>query len=305
MHGGVDNFSHNIDIDFSVNLNPFGLNDPGRQAIDEAVAEGIAHADAYPDLFQRDVRAAVATSQQVDEDFVIAGNGASELIMAAVLAFAPKKALLIEPTFSGYERALSAAGCEPVRYFLKEEDGFTLTDDVLSHITEDIDMIFLQDPWNPVGKNIDDTLLTQILDKTAGLGITVILDESFYMLSDKSSGESFGDMRQILERYRNLIIIGSYTKSFAFPGIRMGYALSLPENISILSGFLPEWNLSCLASSVMPVCAKIAAAGDFLPAAVEYIKTEREYLTEGLKGLGLKVYESDTVFVMFNLPHSY
>nr|MCR5672791.1 aminotransferase class I/II-fold pyridoxal phosphate-dependent enzyme [Lachnospiraceae bacterium] len=83
------------------------------------------------------------------------------------------------------------------------------------------------------------------------------------------------------------------------PGIRMGYAVSLPENIDKLSRSLPEWNLSCIASPVMPVCAKITASGDFLHNSVEFIKTEREYLSEGLKGLGLKVYESDTVFVMF------
>ncbi len=304
MHGGVDNYSHNIDIDFSVNLNPFVLPDRKRQAVDEAIAEGIAHAGSYPDLFQRDVRAAVAAMHGVGDDLVIAGNGASELIMAAVPAFAPKKALLIEPAYSGYERALCAAGCEIMRYRLKEEDGFNLTDDVLSHITEDIEMIFLQDPWNPVGKNIDEALLRQILDKTDSLGITTVLDESFYLLSDKSGGMLLRDMRQMLERYRNLLVISSFTKSFALPGIRMGYAVSLPENIDKLSRSLPEWNLSCIASPVMPVCAKITASGDFLLNSVEYIKTEREYLTEGLKDLGLKVYESDTVFVMFKCEAS-
>ena len=79
----------------------------------------------------------------------------------------------------------------------------------------------------------------------------------------------------------------------------VGYVLSSPENIRYLAGFLPEWNLSCLSSSVMKACAKITGENDFLPASVEFIRNERRFLVEGLKGLGLKVYDSDTVFVLF------
>ena len=99
MHGGVDNYTHSVDLDFSVNLNPYELPASDKLAFDEAVASGIAGVGVYPDLLQRDVRAAVALSEGVGADCVMAGNGASELIMAVVAMAAPKKAFLVEPSF--------------------------------------------------------------------------------------------------------------------------------------------------------------------------------------------------------------
>ena len=301
MHGGINNLALNIDIDtdFSVNLNPYGLSDPDRKTVDDAIAEGVANAGAYPDLLQRDARAAIAVCEGVDADCVIAGNGASELITALFNMLSPRKALLFEPAFSGYARVLSAIRrCSIERFYLSEENGFLITEDAVSAIGEDTDVVILSDPNNPTGKNIRGEILARILEKTDDTGIAVVLDESFYMLSDKSTGH-IRDMRELLERFQNLFILRSYTKSFALPGIRMGYVLSSPENIRYLAGFLPEWNLSCLSSSVMKACAKITGENDFLPASVEFIRNERRFLVEGLEGLGLKVYDSDTVFVLF------
>ena len=138
-----------------------------------------------------------------------------------------------------------------------------------------------------------------ILEKARDIGSSVLLDESFYMLSYKSVCGPFRDTGEFLERYGNLYIIRSYTKSFALPGVRMGYVLTCPENVRRLAGYLPEWNLSSLAASVMKACAKTVLEGDFLRASLDYIQAERQFLVRGLEGLGLKVYESDTVFVLF------
>ena len=298
MHGG-DIYSDHVDIDFSVNLNPVNPSDEDEAAIRDAVAAGIENAGVYPDILQRNVRSMIALSEGVKSGCVCAANGASELIMAAVSMISPGRALLIEPSFLGYRRSLDSAGCEIIECFLKEEDEFCLKSDVISYLSKGIDMVFLQDPWNPVGKNIDDGLLNLILDKADSLGITVVLDESFFMLSDKSLKRSVGYTAELIDRYSGLIIIKSYTKSFALPGFRMGYAVSSEKMTEKLTGHLPEWNLSSVADAVMGACAKTVLKGEYLKSSAEYIQTERELFIKDLKSLGLKVYGSDTVFVLF------
>ena len=300
MHGGyhVDN----VDIDLSVSLNPFVPSEAGA-ALNEALKEAACLYTRYPDIEQNEVRSALADSLGTDKKRVIAGSGSSQLIMAAVHTYCPSSVLLIEPCFGGYEYAIRSLGtCRICRYLLKEEDGFLLTDDVCSHLTEDIDMIFLCDPWNPTGRNINKDTLEKILKLTYDLGIRVILDRSFYMISDGYLNDhriTGSGPEDLINRYDNLIVIGSYTKCFAMPGIRMGYAISCEKNVEMLKGQLPEWNLGSLENACIRRLSHLVKNGSFFENSIDLIKKERQYLFENLSAIGCKVYKSDTNFILF------
>ncbi len=298
MHGG-DIYNNSVDIDFSVNLNPYRLTGSDEQAVQDAIAEGIENAARYPDIRQTDVRVALAEAECISPECVYAGSGASELIMAVTNLVHPKKALLIDPCYSGYEYALSSAGnCKTERYSLKEENGFGVTCEVLNAITEDTDIMYIADPVNPTGQNIDEDILVKIFDRAHDMGVTVVYDTSFLALSDKADAGRKNTNSSYVNKYDKLFIIGSYTKSFALPGLRMGYIMSTKQNIDSLIPYLPEWNLSSVAGSVMKACAHILQHSDHLKRSREFIKNERQYLTEVLTELGFKVFDSDTVFVL-------
>lgn len=290
MHGG-DIYNNSVDIDFSVNLNPYPLSPDDEAAISDAMEEGVSAAGQYPDIAQSDVRKAIAASEGVPEDCVYAGSGASELIMAVTAMTAPKKALLIEPCYSGYEHALH--DCEIVRYHLKEENSFETGEDVLDYITDDIDIVYIQNPINPTGRNVDNTLIQEIVKKANTCYITVLYDRSFYSLSDE-----YIVYNGNFQPSDNVFIIGSYTKSFALPGIRMGYVMSTKESIRRLTEYLPEWNISCIAASVMKECARISRDCGYLRDSVAYIQKERVYLSKELSRLGFTIFKSNTVFIL-------
>ena len=297
-HGG-DIYNNSVDIDFSVNLNPYELAGADERAVKDAIAEGIESAVCYPDIRQRDVRAAIAETEGVTADQVYAGSGASQLIMAVTNLVNPKKALLIDPCYSGYEHALaSVCDCNIVRYPLKEESGFGITPEVADAITDDTDILFIQDPVNPTGQNVEDFVLEAILDRAKEHDVTVVLDNSFLALSSKADDEAHDRNRSYVNKYNNLFIISSYTKNFALPGLRMGYIMSTKQNIDALIPYLPEWNISSIASSVMKACADISARSDYLAQSRAYIEKERRYLTGALSSLGFIVFDSDTVFIL-------
>lgn len=290
MHGG-DIYNNEIDTDFSVNLNPFPLHKEDEIAIKAAIDRGVGAAFYYPDMEQKEVRTAIAASEGVSAECVYCGSGASELIMAVTAMRAPKKALLIEPCYGGYEHALH--DCEIVRYYLREENGFVLDEGVLNSITDDIDILYLQNPINPTGKNVDNALIRRIIEKANACYITVLYDMSFFRLSD-----SYIVYNGDISLKDNVFVVGSYTKSFALPGLRMGHVMSTGKSIKRLMEYLPEWNISSVASSVMKECAGIVSKGEYLRESVAYIKNERGFLSGELKKLGFTLFDSDTVFIL-------
>ena len=292
-HGG-DIYRNKVNIDFSVNLNPL----PVHEDILRVIRESGSRAASYPDPYQEELKGALAHHTGTGKENVIAGNGASELIMASVRAFNPKSALLIEPCYSGYRYALgSIPDCTIEEYILSEENGFKLTEDVLSYITSDIDLLFLTDPWNPTGKNIEEGLLGRIFEKALNEGVKVILDQSFILLSEKAYDRCV--MSELVEKYDNLIVIRSFTKFLSLPGIRMGYMISSDANISLIRRCLPEWNISAQAEEVMKAGIRLADNEEYIDNVLEEIRTGREYLSKELRSGGFRVYDSDTAYILF------
>ncbi len=301
-HGG-DIYNNRVELDFSVNLNPLGTPDE----ITAAIRHAQERISCYPEYTQNTVRRMIGAALQLDPASVYAGSGASELLMAAVRALHPKKALLFEPAFSGYAHALAGTDCEIVRHLLKEENAFALTKEDLTALTKDIDLVFVCDPANPTGANVRDEVLTELLSRAAQNHTAVILDESFFPLSDQAhdngKGQAAGDRADTLTKeFENLIILRSLTKLFAIPGIRAGYVIASPDFIRRLTAQLPEWNLSVVAEEAIRAGMEVLSKTDFTEQSIRMIQTERAYLAATLRECGLTVYESQAPYLLFAGP---
>ncbi len=309
IHGG-DIYSRKVNIDFSVNLNPLGT----PQEVTEALKGALHRSSCYPDPEQHRARREIAGRISLDEDHVYAGSGASELLLAMVRAVKPKKALIFEPAFSGYEHACRAANCETVRIVLSEDSSFSITKKELAAITPDIDLVFVCDPNNPTGNGIDEDVLTGLIETANKQGAYVCLDESFFLMSDGAlagagslweeagAKSAFPDRSRLVKKYDNLIIIRSLTKILAIPGIRTGYVAAHPEIIRKIKAQLPEWNLPVLSEEAIVAGLRAIYETDFVRRTIETVQGERTFLSDGLKNLGLTVYDSSTCFLLFKGP---
>ncbi len=305
-HGG-DIYGKKVNIDFSVNLNP--LETPGE--VLEAAKKAVSKASFYPDLSQRRIRKDIAGRLGLDESFVYAGSGASELIMALVRALHPKKALLFEPSFSGYEYACRAAGCEISRCLTDEKNSFAIESKDLESISSDTDLIFVCNPANPSGRTFDEDVIEKLIETARKKGAYVCLDESFLLLSDRAfiasdrggedrgvPGASVGSERLVKE-CDNLIIIRSLTKILATPGIRMGYVIASSGIIKRMTDQLPEWNLSVVSEAGIEAGLKVIYETDFVRRTLKAVQKERAFLSDSLKELGFTVFDSNTCFLLF------
>lgn len=287
VHGG-DVYRNRVRLDFSVNLNPLPL----PQVIIEAAQKGLEEMHQYPDPVQSELRNSIASYEGVAADNVICGNGASELILAVCHTLRPGKALITAPCYAGYARALKAIGTEVSEYMLDGSMEFALDERFLCKLNEDIDIVFLADPNNPNGKLTDRDLMKKISDTCAEKNITLVLDECFLPLTERGSCGIEEDDRALHLR--------AFTKTFAIPGIRIGYMISRDtELLAGISGHLPEWNVSRIAERTGEAAAKVLKDTDYLADSVRVVSEERKYLKQELKNKGFRVYESDANYLLF------
>ena len=287
VHGG-DVYRNEVRLDFSVNLNPLSI--PAE--VVHALADGLLQIHQYPDPYQQMLRAEIARCEKVRSENIICGNGASELLMAVVHAFRPRTALITAPCYAGYARALEASGAEITEYILDESLDFELDRGFACRITEDTDIVFITDPNNPNGKLIDPAVKRGIIRACEEKGALLIIDECFFPLT--KAGAEAGPVSD------NALHLRAFTKTFAIPGVRIGYMVSQDsDKLKAIRRHLPEWNISKIAEQAGIAAAKALADTDFLARSVSLIEEERAYLAGELERLGFRVYKSDTDYLLF------
>ncbi len=294
-HGGDIYSQEHADktiVDFSANINPLGVPCGVKDAIIGAIDDCIN----YPDPFCRKLKQATAEYLGVQPETLFFGNGAADVLFRLAMALQPKRALLLAPTFADYEKALRSVDTEIVYYNLKKENDFKPTADILDSITSDIQIAVICNPNNPTGHFMDEDLMKKVMDKCEEVGCRLLIDECFMDFVD--ANESY-TMRGYLDSKKHLIILKAFTKTFAVPGVRLGYCMTGDyELVQALHEAGQDWNVSVLAQA-----AGIAALKEkeYLAKTAILIKNEREYLKAQLRELGIKVFGSKANYIFFEI----
>ncbi|NMX21030.1 aminotransferase [ANME-1 cluster archaeon GoMg4] len=234
-HGGKREASAKI-IDFSVNLNPYGPPD----FVSEAIQEAIEEIHLYPDTECRTLREQIAEKFGCEKNEVLVGAGVSELIQLVALAFVKNRVLMPEHTYGEYEIATKMLGAQIKRV---EMPDLRINPELIVQEMKTDDVVFLCNPNNPTGQYLDKNEVAQILEAAERVDALVVIDEAYMdFVTDAFWAHKFS--------MHNLIILRSLTKSFAIPGVRVGYAISSEEIITELEKIKVPWSVSVCAQKV-------------------------------------------------------
>ena len=284
-HGG-DIFEREIVYDFSANLNPLGMPESVKNALQKSISEW----EKYPDPFCRSLVKKLSERENFPPENIVCGNGAADLIFRIVQTVKPKKAVVCAPSFSEYSKALIQNECEILHYFLSEKSGFALDEKILEMLDESVQMLILCTPNNPTGRTVDSELLRRICEKCEANDIVFLCDECFIDFTENAAhAEQFMNP--------NVVVLKAFTKIYAMAGLRLGYAFfgdkTLAESVRRNGQF---WSVSAPAQT-----AGEAALDEknYLEKTLELAKKEREFLTENLRNFGFKVYPSEANFILF------
>ena len=289
-------------LDLSASLNPLGspFEYPDSSPfldIKEILQKAIAQNNQYPDNRYTEFRNAAAgfLGKAVLPDNIIPGNGSSEIIRLIAECVIEKNdtVLIPQPTFAEYEQQCRLFGANVL--YTKQEDVTTITDELL----EKSRIFFVCNPNNPTGELIqrkDMLVLAKRCEKNKTL---LFVDEAFIELSDPD--QSVAD---IVAENDYVFVLRSLTKSFAIPGIRIGFGVASLKMAQMLDAARLPWNLGSVPDIVGTELLNMDGGCDsqYFIGSRNLIQKEREYLTERLSNIrGLLPLPSNVNYILVNV----
>ena len=240
----------------------------------------------YPSPTAAPARAAIARHFDLDPSHVTMGNGGDELIEMCFRAFAGhgEDVAYLTPTYPLLE-PLSRMH-EVQRSTHPTELPWELP---ASLGADPAGLKFIVNPNSPTGSLFDRDAVEAVVAASAGV---VVIDEAYVDFAPYSS-------LPLLERYPNVLLLRTFSKSYALAGMRIGFALGPAELIEALDSVKDSYNLDRLA-----IVAAVAAIEDEAHhrKIVDEVVSNRESLSTSLTGLGFEVVPSSTNFVFVKPP---
>lgn len=291
-HGGdlltYKNYYDGELIDFSSNINPLGP----PEGLEKEIMKEFQNVISYPDIKYRHLKSNIGDYLNCNEENVIVGNGAMDIINNFTLLFS--RIIVFIPSFSEYEKRGLVHGKEIIRLDYKED--FTIDLNVLDNTIKPNDLIILGNPNNPTGLRIEKELLLNIYETVVGKGGYLLLDEAFYEFSPKDY-----DSIEIFSRYsfNNIGIIRAATKFFALPGLRLGYGCISEDMVEKYKKVEMPWSVNAFADIAGQFIFKDMA---YIEKSKSYIEKERKFLLEELSNIeGIYPYDTHSNYILIKL----
>ena len=281
-------------ISFSANINPLGMSPAFRQSL----LENIDQVMAYPDREYTALRSALSEYCKVPAEHILVGGGATELISRFIQCILPKKAMLLSPTYSEYEREIKLSGGELIPYYLEPDQEFRLDLPAFcSALDASFDLLILCNPNNPTGSVLRHDELHIILEHCKKQDISVMIDETYVEFA-----ENIADVTAIpfTQQYENLFVLRGISKFFAAPGLRFGYAVTGSQRIrDVIQSTKNPWTINSLAASAG---ASMFSDEEYIRRTKEFISSERKRLVSILmEEPGLHVYPPAANFILMKI----
>ena len=229
----------------------------------------------------------------VNEDNILIGNGAAELINNLRYIVGKRIGLTI-PSFNEYVRCFP--DCE-IAYINSSDDNYRLSLDKIIDKLDDVDTMIIISPDNPSGSCLKYEEVIEILDIAKEKNKQVIFDESFMDFANNNYTLIDDD---ILNKYSDLVVIKSISKSYGVPGLRLGVLASGNEKyIKTINNNLPVWNINSFAEYFLQIINIYKK--DYIEGCKK-IKEERDrFYKELIKIKDLYIYPSEANYFMCKL----
>ena len=315
IHGGnIFQFAHEQRIepyevvDFSANINPLGPSQRGLDALN-AQLRYISH---YPDATNDDVLNAIADTYEMDKHQIIVGNGAAELLYAICRLPGYTGAFVPAPGFSEYKEALEASKIPVLDIFYrprKDDNGkpyFEVPYLALETFAAELKgqdgriIVFLGNPNNPDGTLLDKDHIRTVASMLKDANSLLVIDESFIdFVGNDPLQDNEHSMRSLVNEFDNIIVVHSFTKFYAVPGLRIGAAFANETLITQLQQYIPSWSVNTLAQAYTKAALNNV---DYIKRTKQELNEERAFMYNALDDIeGITVYPPSANFILFQV----
>ena len=267
-------------IKLNTNENPY----PPSDKIKEAMS-GIKNLRKYPDPAATKLVEAIASYHGFDKEEVFVGVGSDDVLAVAFMTFFNGKKPIFFPdiTYSFYpvwaelfgipyeKKAVNAA------FEIQKED----------YYAENGGVVF-PNPNAPTGVYMPLDQVEEILK--ANQDVVVIVDEAYVDFAGPSALE-------LLDKYENLLVVQTFSKSRSMAGMRIGFAMGHPDLIRALNDV--KYSYNSYTMNLPSLLAGVEAVKDkeYFEKTIEKIVATREHAKKRLTELGFTFPNSQSNFI--------
>lgn len=284
-------------LDCSLGINPFGVSP---KALEAAHEFNWSNVRCYPDPTYRDLRGAICkfwlglADLEVGQIQIAPGASAALERLNKIFIEPGSKVLGYSPQFTEYVTEVEACGGKYEAVVLNPEEDFKFyVERLLARIGEEYCLIYIDNPNNPTGQVIDLEEIEKIIQQAKTKDVAVVVDEAYAdYIGEENSAVN------LMNKYKNLVVVRSFSKGFGLAGLRVGYGVFSSE----LSRYYQKINLPFSVSAVGCYLAREALLDqEFIYDCRARVQREKRRLIQGLKGRGYLIsetWESCPIFVL-------
>jgi histidinol-phosphate aminotransferase len=285
------------EIRISSNENPLG---PGKAALD-AILGKFPEAGRYPfnsSPADADLVAAIAATYKIKPDSVVLGAGSQEILKSAMRAWvSPTRAFVTAlPTFencTGYAKRYNLPITE-----VKVDAAMRLdVEPMIAAASKGAGLVFFNNPNNPTATVHGASTVTDMVERIrkASPDTVILIDEAYH---DYVTDPSYRTAIPLALATPNVVVARTFSKAYGMAGMRIGYAVGMPETVKALAKLKMPYNVS-----VFGAAAAIASLGD--PAHIEQERARntavRAFTVKALQDMGAKPADSQGNFLFVDI----
>lgn len=269
-------------VKLNANENPYP---PSPKAIEALKSFNSDRLRFYPNANSTELKEALAEYYNVDIENIFVGNGSDDVLAIAFQSFFNSDKPIVYPdlTYSFYPVWCDLFGIPYKTYPV--DDNFRI---IPEDYKEANGGVVIPNPNAPtsIGEGLD--FVEKIMQYNPDS--VVIIDEAYVDFGGTSSVE-------LTNKYKNLLITGTFSKSRSLAGLRIGFAVGSKELISVMEAVKNSYNSYTVDSVSIAMGTASIRDDEYFKATCKRIIDTRERFTKELKALGFKVLDSSTNFI--------
>lgn len=279
-------------VKLASNENPYGT----CQTVVDTIARKACSSYVYPDDSMYELKEALAKKFKVTDKNIIIGAGSDQVIEFCVYGKCDKnsKVLMAKTTFAMYEIYAKQTGATILK---TASDAHNLDEFREIYKAQGADIIFLCLPNNPLGECLDTADVYKFLDEVDSETL-VVLDGAYQEYARYKDGAKEIVPSDVIEKYPNVIYLGTFSKAYALGGMRVGYGIASQEIITTLHKLRPPFNITTLSLAGAIEALKYEK---FITSCIEKNFEQMKRYEEYATNKGLKYIPSYTNFITIYL----
>lgn len=284
-------------IKLASNENALGPSPKAKRTIQNALAE----LHRYPDGAGFRLKQALTRKLGVSFGQLSLGNGSNELITQLIRTYClPGDSIVTsEKAFIAYKISAQVHGVKTLEVRVNQELKFIPSEMIdLVKKNEKVKIVFVANPNNPTGTYLNLLEMNELLEGISTIrqgSVLVVLDYAYW---EYVTAPDLPDPLELMAKYKNLVVLRTFSKIYGLAGIRVGYGVSTPEIISHLEKVREPFNINSLG-----LAGAESALSD-----LEFVEKSKRMNEAGMKHwerelveLGIPYWKSQGNFILIDV----